>query len=324
MVVQRAGHCHLCLQLGENKPWTLTLVGGHGGTSPAALAQLWLAQQWVALHTHLCSAPSEHQCHSPDTILCPLLWAGTAGAVSQGLSGLQYLPGWRLHDLSGHPLYSWSPVITWTSHVLPFCGSAVSGALCSSMHCFSDCWHGQFLSLEKVVPENPPASGLLSFPETDKTISAERTRQLPFLTDFNPQKIRVEVMGFNLRKDLVCSWKMWKLGTHRSCFAGPVPLCFGGNDLLSKQMWYFHVSYLPGKTSGWGGAAGAPSSHLPGGRSCSRAALAASTAPALTELYFTGAGWMVFKAMWHSVLCQAAHLQGFFSVHKIHYHFSSA
>lgn len=45
--------------------------GRAGGTSPAALAQLWLAQQWVALHTHLCSAPSEHQCHSPDTILCP-------------------------------------------------------------------------------------------------------------------------------------------------------------------------------------------------------------------------------------------------------------
>ena len=56
-----------------------------------------------------------------------------------------------------------SPVPTCTSCMLPFYVSVLSGVPCSSMQapaafaCFSDCWDGPFLSLEKAVPENQPA-----------------------------------------------------------------------------------------------------------------------------------------------------------------------
>lgn len=150
MVVQRAGHSHLCLSAAGRKQAMSTDPSGEAWRGWRHLPSCSNSGVFgTPVEWHFTHISAQHSLSTSgtilDTILSPMLWAGTVGAVSQGLSGFQCLQGWRLHNLSeqpspvsGYPLYSWSPVITWTSCVLPFYGSLLSGVLCSSMQALAD------------------------------------------------------------------------------------------------------------------------------------------------------------------------------------------
>lgn len=146
MVVQRAGHSHLCLSAAGRKQAMSTdpseralgMKGWRHLLSCSGSGVFGTPVGWYLTHISAQYPPST-SATILDTILCPHAlsrdsWSSFPGPL------FQYLHEWRLHNLSGqpapmsgHPLYSWSPVITWASFVLPFYGSVLSGALCSSM-----------------------------------------------------------------------------------------------------------------------------------------------------------------------------------------------
>lgn len=246
LVVQRAGNSHLCVSAAGIKQTTNTdpperALGMKGVEAPPQL--LWLR---VALHSQLCSAPSEHQCHSLGRAsghppVHPLLWARASQGFNTCMRGDSTTSLGNLLQclvtpcIPGH-LYLLGPLV-WFLFMAQCCQELCVPPCRPLLPLFFRLLAWAVLEFGEGCPwKSTSFPGLLFFPEPDKTITAGRTRQLPFMTNFSPQKIRVEVVVFNLRKDLVCSWKMWKLGKHRSCFAGLVPLCFGGNYLLRKQM----------------------------------------------------------------------------------------